>query len=110
VEPPARKSRRAEEWESTALTVFRHSSTQELHMLHTSGRRYADLSQIGLLETDEPGLVVRDIELDFKHGLEHGSFYPLSVKVDDTRKAGAHRLEEIFVALGDYEDVVVTLL
>jgi hypothetical protein len=45
----------------------------------TSGRCHANLSQIEDVETDESGLVVRDIELDFKHGLEHRSFYPLSV-------------------------------
>ena len=53
--------------------------------------------------------MVRDTEVDFEHGLEHGSLYSLSVKVDATRKAGAHRLEEVFVAL-ENDDGAVGLL
>ena len=53
--------------------------------------------------------MVRDTEDDFKHGLEHRPLYPLPVKVDATRKAGAHRLEEVFVAL-ENDDGAVGLL
>ena len=49
----------------------------------------------------------QDTQVDLEHGLEHRPRYPLSVKVDATRNAGAYRLEEIFVAPGDDEDLVV---
>src|SRR5215208_6984385 len=39
------------------------------------------------------GSLERDTEVDFEHSLEHGPCYPLSVKVDATRNARAHRLE-----------------
>ena len=64
--------------------------------------------QIGLLKTDEPGLVDGDTKIDLQHGLEHGARYPLSVKVDATGNAGAYRLQEIFVAPWDDEDLVVS--
>ena len=35
-------------------------------------RCYAKLPQVGLVETDEPGLAERDTELVIKHGLEYG--------------------------------------
>ena len=53
------------------------------------------------------GSLERDTEVDFEHSLEHGPCYPLSVKVDATRNARAHRLEEIFVALENDEDLLV---
>jgi hypothetical protein len=62
---------------------------------------YANSVQIGLLKTDEPGLVDGDTKVDLQHGLEHGASYPLSVKLDATGNAGAYRLQEIFVAPGD---------
>jgi hypothetical protein len=47
---PARKSRRAVRIEkSTALTVFRHSSSRELQMLHTLGH-YLKRSSARLVE------------------------------------------------------------
>jgi hypothetical protein len=48
------------------------------------------------LKSDASGLVNRDTELDLKHGLEHRPRYPLPVKVDATRNAGAYSLGEIF--------------
>ena len=68
---------------------------------------YAFSAQIGLVEANESGLVDRDTQVDLKHGLEHRPRYPLSVKVDATRNTSAYRLEEIFVAPGDDENLIV---
>jgi hypothetical protein len=71
---------------------------------------FANSVQIRLVEPYNPGLTEADAEVVFKHGLEDGSGYPLSVEEDAVRHAGVHRLQKVTGALGDYEDVVVTLL
>src|ERR687889_617730 len=68
----------------------------------------ANSVQIGLLKTDEPGLVDGDTKIDLQHGLEYRARYPLSVKVDATGNATGYRLQEIFVAPGDDENLVVS--
>jgi hypothetical protein len=63
--------------------------------------------QIGLVEPYNPGLTQGDTEVVLEHRLEYRPCYPISVDEDAARHAGAHRLEEIFVALGDNEDLAV---
>jgi hypothetical protein len=116
------KHRREAREKVTVVLAFRHTfrahealSRPEREALRrgtmevTLGVRIQSYSaQIGLVKADKSRLVDRDTQVDLKHGLEHRPCYPLSVKVDATRNASAYRLEEIFVAHGDDENLAVS--